>query len=95
MITHLRVNGWCATCGGTGDLNVQHKDQPRPFVFGKDMLKALHVAGLLPAYPNVSRVVIDIRPNELVMFYVEEIPNEALLNIVPLMMQEASDGPVD
>ena len=69
--------------------------RPRPFVIGRDFLKALHEAGLLPSYPNCSRVVIDVRPNELVMFYVEEIPNEALLNIIPLMMQEASDEPVD
>jgi len=78
-----------------GDPDIMHEDVPRPYVFGRDMLKALHVAGLLPAYPNVSRVVIDIRPTELVMFYVEEIPNEALLNIVPLMTQEVPDGSVD
>lgn len=57
----------------------------RDFVLGKDMLKALHEAGLLPQYPYCSRVVIDISPTDAVRMYVEQIPSGALLTLAPLM----------
>ena len=64
----------------------------RKYVIGKDMMKALHTAGLLPQYPMCSRVVIDIRPNNVVQMYVAQIPSGALLNIVPLMTEDTTDG---
>lgn len=64
----------------------------RKYVLGKDMLKALHAAGLLPQYPMCSRVVIDIQPNKVVSMYVNQIPSGALLNIVPLMTEDTADG---
>lgn len=54
----------------------------------KDFLKALHEAGVLPQYPNCSRIVIDADINDgLVRMYVDSIPSEALLEVSPLMRE--------
>lgn len=83
---HVRTRGWCHECGGTGHPEIYHEDRPRTYLMVKDFLKALHEAGVLPQYPQCSRVVIDANINDgLVIMYVDQIPSEALLTIAPLM----------
>lgn len=58
----------------------------RDYVIVKDFLKALHDAGLLPQWPNLTRVVIDANIDDgVVRMYVDQIPSGALLTIAPLM----------
>lgn len=93
---HRTHNGWCQECGGEGDPNIHHEAFPRPYLMVKDFFKALHEAGVLPQYPQCSRVVIDADINDgLVRMYVDQIPSEALLDLTPLMKDvknESSDA---
>lgn len=84
---------------------IAYPDQPakplaeRPFVTSKDFLAALRDAGLLPQWPNLTRVVIDADMNSpipTVRMYVEQIPSGALLTVAPLMRapEEQAGGTV-
>lgn len=60
----------------------------------EDFFKALHQAGLLPQYPNLSRVVIDADVAKgLVNMYVDQVPSGALLSIAPLVPPPAEARP--
>jgi hypothetical protein len=63
----------------------------KDYIIASDFLKALGDAGILPNWEQTHRVVIDATVGDLVKIYVDAIPSEALLDLVPLM--EKGDVP--
>ncbi len=56
-------------------------DGERTWTHGRELLFALHKAGLLPSWPNLTRVVLDIRADSIVKMYVEEILSSKILQV--------------
>lgn len=55
----------------------------KDYIIASDFLKALGDAGILPNWEQTHRVVIDATVGDLVKMYVDAIPSEALLDLVP------------
>lgn len=55
---------------------------PEPYITGKDFLKALHDAGLLPHWPMLTRVIIDVPTDGVVQMHVQTIAPARLVDLV-------------
>jgi hypothetical protein len=52
------------------------------YIQGKHFMKALHEAGLLPEWPMLTRLIIDVVPDQPVMMHVERIGSKRLVEVV-------------
>lgn len=57
-------------------------EAPMDYMIGSDFMRALNRAGLLPEWPMLERIIIDVVPDEPVRMHVQRIGSARLVNVL-------------
>lgn len=57
-------------------------EAPRDYMLGRDFMRALNRAGILPEWPMLTRIIIDIEPDQPVTMHVQRIGSAKIVDVL-------------
>ena len=64
----------------------------RKWVTGPEFFRALEAAGVISDLDSITRVIIDVRPGEMVQLYVQRVAGQPLKEVAGLLGEMMRDG---